>query len=42
MADLGVVNLVLETDPSDKGGAENKIKEPFVRDCENDEDRGER
>lgn len=26
MADLGVVDLVLETDPSGKGDAENKIE----------------
>ena len=30
MTDLGVEYLVLETDPGDKGSAEDKIKKPFV------------
>ena len=42
MDDLGVVNLVLETDPSGKGDAENEIEESLVRDSEDDEDRRER
>lgn len=35
------VDVVLEADPGDEGGAEGEVEEAFVGDGEDDEDRGE-
>lgn len=33
------VNVMFEADPCEKGDAEDKVKEAFVRDGQDDEDR---
>lgn len=35
------VDVVFEADPSDEGGAEYEVEKAFIRDREDDEDRGE-
>ena len=33
--------MVFEVDPDNEGDAEDEIKEAFIEDCKDDEDRGE-